>query len=115
MESNIDIARATQIARGVKSISDGYVIVAPLDHSYVVLADAFNANVVKKMHLLQGDKPGVAYQVLVGELSRVVDLADHLPESARALAHEFWPGSLSLKLKPIKELSWNLGDIGIWN
>lgn len=83
---------------------------APLDHNYVFLVDAFNIEAVRNMHLLRGDTPGIASQVLVGSLSGVEDVVDNLPSSARALAREFWPGPLSLNLQTRKDMSWDLGD-----
>jgi tRNA threonylcarbamoyl adenosine modification protein (Sua5/YciO/YrdC/YwlC family) len=108
--SQTDIARATHIARAVEAIHAGHVIVAPLDHSYVFLVDAFNAEAVEKMHLLRGDARGISSQVLVGSLSKAEDLVENFSPQARALARKFWPGSLSLNLQPRVDMPWDLGD-----
>ena len=108
--SDTGIAQITHIARAVKAIQEGQVIVAPLEHSYVFLVDAFNPTAVKKMHLLRGDAPNIVSQVLVGSLKRAGDLIENIPPSARALARKFWPGALSLNLQPREDMQWSLGD-----
>ena len=38
---------AAQVALGAKAIRDGYVIVAPLEHGYAYLCDAFSHDAVR--------------------------------------------------------------------
>ena len=53
------------IERAVAALRDGKLIIAPIEHAYVFVADAFNHAAVKKIHLLRQDARGVAAQVLV--------------------------------------------------
>jgi tRNA A37 threonylcarbamoyladenosine synthetase subunit TsaC/SUA5/YrdC len=62
------------------------------------------------MHVLRGDEDGIAAQVLVHNAATVEGIARDIPDDAKALMHEFWPGALSLNLKPVRALTWDLGD-----
>ena len=98
------------IRLAVKGIRDGYVICAPLEHGYVFLADAFSEFAVRAMHVLRGDDLGTAAQVLIHSGDTITGLAREVTDDARALMSEFWPGHLSLNLRPNMGLNWNLGD-----
>ena len=98
------------VALAVKAIRDGYIICVPLEHAYVFLTDAFSHFAVRTMHVLRGDKVGVVAQVLVENLETVEGLARQVSPEARALMTEFWPGPLSMNLRPNHGLNWDLGD-----
>lgn len=93
-----------------EAIRDGKVIVAPLEHSYVFVADAFNHGAVAKIHQLRGDDLGVATQVLIRDASVVKGLCSGYHEGADALARYFWPGLLTIVRPAQRGLTWNLGD-----
>jgi L-threonylcarbamoyladenylate synthase len=57
------------VARALKSLRDGYVIVAPLEHGYVYLADAFSPFAVRAMHVLRGDELGTCSSSLGSQCS----------------------------------------------
>ncbi len=98
------------VARALKELRDGFVIVAPLEHGYVYLADAFAHFSVRAMHVLRRDEEGIAAQVLVHNAATIDGLAREVPQDAKALMDEFWPGPLSLNLRPQRALTWDLGD-----
>lgn len=98
------------IARALKSIRDGYIIVAPLEHGYVYLADAFSPFAVRAMHVLRGDELGVAAQVLGHSAQTIQGITRDISEDAQAMMDQFWPGMLSLIMKPNRSLNWDLGD-----
>jgi tRNA threonylcarbamoyl adenosine modification protein (Sua5/YciO/YrdC/YwlC family) len=100
------------VALAAKSLRDGFVIVAPHENGYVFLADAFSPDSVRAMHVLRGDDLGVACQVLIADQSTIEGLSREVTEDIRALAQSFWPGSLSLSLRPQFGLTWDLGDGG---
>jgi tRNA threonylcarbamoyl adenosine modification protein (Sua5/YciO/YrdC/YwlC family) len=95
-----------------KCIRDGFVIVAPHENGYVYLCDAFSEDSVRAMHVLRGDALGVAAQVLVASQLQVEGIARDITDDARVLMKEFWPGALSLTLRPQLGLNWDLGDAG---
>ena len=109
----IDLKQGEQkkhIARALKEIRAGYVIVAPLEHGYVYLADAFSPFAVRAMHVLRGDELGVAAQVLAYSLDTVKGISRAVSPQTQDLCKKFWPGLLSISLKPSSVLNWDLGD-----
>jgi tRNA threonylcarbamoyl adenosine modification protein (Sua5/YciO/YrdC/YwlC family) len=100
------------VALAAKSLRDGYVIVAPHENGYVLLSDAFSPDSVRAMHVLRGDDLGVAAQVVISDLQQIDGLARDITSDARTLMEKFWPGPLSLSLRPQAGLSWDLGDDG---
>ena len=101
---------AAHVARAAKAIREGYVIVAPLEHSYVYLCDAFSHDAVRTMHVMRGDALGVAAQVLISDGNRAVGIIRDFNDSLKKLTDRFWPGLLSVTAKPQLALNWDLGD-----
>ncbi len=93
-------------------IRAGYVIAAPLENGYVLLADAFVHDAVRTIHAIRGDELGVATQVLVASVAVLDGVAREIPDSARELMTKFWPGQISFNVLPSHGLSWDLGDEG---
>jgi tRNA threonylcarbamoyl adenosine modification protein (Sua5/YciO/YrdC/YwlC family) len=100
------------VGLAAKCIRDGFVIITPHENGYVYLCDAFSEDSVRAMHVLRGDALGVAAQVLVASHLQVEGIAREISEDARTLMKAFWPGALSLTLRPQLGLSWDLGDAG---
>jgi tRNA threonylcarbamoyl adenosine modification protein (Sua5/YciO/YrdC/YwlC family) len=98
------------VSVAVSALKDGYVIVAPLENSYALVADAFFHDAVRALHVLRGDALGIAAQVVIANKSSIDGIARSISDSARTLMDNFWPGALSLNLKPQLGLSWDLGD-----
>ena len=101
------------VGLAAKCVRDGFVIVTPHENGYVYICDAFSEDAVRAMHVLRGDALGVAAQVLISDHSQIEGLARDISEDARALMEAFWPGALSLTLRPQRGLNWDLGDAGI--
>jgi len=101
---------AEHVATAVAALKDGYVIVAPLEHSYALIADAFFHDAVRALHVLRGDALGVAAQVAIASHGSIDGIARSISADARTLMENFWPGLLSLNLKPQAGLNWDLGD-----
>ena len=102
--------QSDHLAKAAAALKDGYVIVAPLENSYALVADAFFHDAVRALHVLRGDALGVAAQVLISSTNAIDGIAREVSDAARALMTNFWPGLLSLNLKPQRGLNWDLGD-----
>ena len=102
--------RADHLARGLKSIRDGYVIVLPLEHGYVYACDAFSHFAVRAMHVLRADALGVVAQVIIPTAKTAQGLSRSMRDDVQELADSFWPGLLSINVKPQVGLAWDLGD-----
>ena len=98
------------VALGAKGIRDGYVICAPLEHGYVFIADAFSEFAVRAMHVLRGDPLFTAAQVIVGSVKTTEGIIREVTPEIKGLMKKFWPGMVSLNLRPQLGLSWDLGD-----
>ena len=104
--------RAEHLARGLKSIRDGYVIVVPLEHGYVYACDAFSHFAVRAMHVLRGDGLGVVAQVIIPNVKTAQGLSRSMRDDVQDITNAFWPGLLSVNVKPQVGLAWDLGDSG---
>jgi L-threonylcarbamoyladenylate synthase len=102
--------RDEHLARGLKSIRDGYVIVVPLEHGYVYACDAFSHFAVRAMHVLRGDALGVVAQVIIPSAKTAQGLSRSMRADVLEITDVFWPGLLSLNVKPQMGLAWDLGD-----
>ena len=98
------------LASATAALKDGYVIVAPLENSYALVADAFFHDAVRALHVLRGDELGISAQVMIGSSAAVDGIAREISEPVRKLIDNFWPGQLSINLKPQRGLNWDLGD-----
>lgn len=96
----------------VSELQRGGIVIAPVEHSYVLLCDAFNQVAVKRLHDLRGDAPGIAAQVIIGDVRTLTGIAQGVTEEMTTLATKFWPGLLTLNLQPNSTLNWDLGDGG---
>jgi L-threonylcarbamoyladenylate synthase len=96
----------------IAGIQRGEVVILPLEHSYVYACDAFSFAAVNRLHQLRNDQPGIAAQVIVGNVQTLSGLAQGLSEDVNNLTKEFWPGLLTLNLLQNQSLSWDLGDSG---
>ena len=104
--------QSDHIAKAAAALKDGYVIVAPLENSYALVADAFFHDAVRALHVLRGDELGISAQVMIGSSAAVDGIAREISEPVRKLIDNFWPGQLSINLKPQRGLNWDLGDAG---
>jgi L-threonylcarbamoyladenylate synthase len=108
LDGEIEIAEL--IERAVVALRDGKLIIAPLEHAYVFVGDAFNHGAVKKIHLLRQDPRGVASQVIVGDIKTVKGITREFGPTINAICEKFWPGLLTVNIPPAQGLVWNLGD-----
>ena len=96
----------------VNAIRRGEIAVLPTENAYIYAGDAFIHSAVQEIHLLRGDEPGVAAQVFVGSAKTLRGLSADFDDEFSQLADHFWPGLLTLQLKPHHALNWDLGDGG---
>jgi len=94
----------------VRYIKSGEVIIAAAEHGYVYLADAFDKDAVKAIHILRGDRTNVVAQVFIGDIKVLTGITAGLTQEQENLLNAFWPGLLSVTMKSQLALSWDLGD-----
>lgn len=98
------------VAAAVKYLNAGEVIIVAAEYGYVYLADAFDVQAVKTIHILRGDAPGVAAQVFIKNIDVLTGIAAPLTQLQKDVLGSFWPGLLSVTLKSQGGVSWDLGD-----
>lgn len=98
------------VTRAVDALREGKLIIAPAEHAYVFVADAFNHGAVKKMHILRGDELGVSAQVIVGDVKTATGVTNEFGPTITSICEKFWPGLLTVKIAPAQGLVWDLGD-----
>jgi tRNA threonylcarbamoyl adenosine modification protein (Sua5/YciO/YrdC/YwlC family) len=94
----------------VRYLKSGEVIIAAAEHGYVYLADAFDKDAVKAIHILRGDRTSVVAQVFIGDIKVLTGITARLTREQENLLNAFWPGLLSVTMKSQLALSWDLGD-----
>ena len=113
MAKDIDLKKgelSRHVNKAAKAIADGYIIVIPMEHSYAFACDAFRADAVRAMHVLRGDPLFTAAQVIVGTVKTTEGIIREVTPEIKGLMKKFWPGMVSLNLRPQMGLSWDLGD-----
>ena len=98
------------VETAVRYLKSGEVIIAAAEHGYVYLADAFDKDAVKAIHILRGDRTNVVAQVFIGDIKVLTGITARLTQEHDNLLKAFWPGLLSVTMKSQLALSWDLGD-----
>jgi tRNA threonylcarbamoyl adenosine modification protein (Sua5/YciO/YrdC/YwlC family) len=108
---NLDDSKFNEaVDTAVRYIKSGEVIIAAAEHGYVYLADAFDKDAVKAIHILRGDRTNVVAQVFIGDIKVLSGITARLMQEHDNLLKAFWPGLLSVTMKSQLALSWDLGD-----
>lgn len=91
-------AMATQqeIQKAAEIIRSGGLVVFPTETVYGLGANALDAAAVKKIYALKGRPMTSPLIVHVASIERARELAAEWSEEADELAHEYWPGPLTL-------------------
>jgi len=113
MGKEIDLKKgevSRHVKKALKAIADGFIIAIPLEHSYAFVCDAFRHDAVRTMHVLRGDSLFTAAQVLVSSAKTAQGVVREITPEITGLMNRFWPGMLSMNLRPQLGLTWDLGD-----
>lgn len=98
-------------------LQDGGVVSVPTDSFYALSASPFNKMALERLMQIKGERSHKPFPVLVGDPSQLNQLTEDIPDVARTLMEEFWPGLLTLVLQARFTLSPILtggqGTIGV--
>jgi len=94
------------------ALGKGELVVLPTDTVYGVAADAFDPAAVQRLLDAKGRTRQSPPPVLIPGLPTLDALATDIPDSARSLVGEFWPGGLTVILRATPSLMWDLGETG---
>jgi len=113
MAKEIDLKKGEltrHVNKAAKAIAEGFIIAIPMESSYAFACDAFRADTVRAMHVLRGDPLFTAAQVIVGSVKTTEGIIREVTPEIKGLMKKFWPGMLSMNLRPQLSLTWDLGD-----
>ena len=98
-------------------LQNGGVLAVPTDSFYALSVSPFNEMALERLMHIKGERSHKPFPVLVGDPSQLDQLTDDIPDVARTLMENFWPGLLTLILKARSTLSPILtagqGTVGI--
>jgi tRNA threonylcarbamoyl adenosine modification protein (Sua5/YciO/YrdC/YwlC family) len=92
------------------AIEDGECIVLPTDTVYGIGADAFNGEAVQRLLDAKMRGRDMPPPVLIGEPSLIRALATDVPDTAKDLVAQHWPGPLTVICKIQPSLRMDLGE-----
>lgn len=88
-----------EIAAAAAAVARGEVVGVPTDTVYGIAADPWNENAVATLFELKGRPDDKPVGLLAASASQAAEIADIGP--ARALTERYWPGALTLVLRPV--------------
>ena len=91
----------------VKALKQGKLIVYPTDTAYALGADYLNSQALINIQKLKGRKQFKPLPLIASDLEQVNKLAK-LTSAELELAEQYWPGPLTLLVKPRGELPYEL-------
>ncbi|MEP6816255.1 MAG: L-threonylcarbamoyladenylate synthase [Marmoricola sp.] len=102
--------REDGLAAAALAIRRGELVIIPTDTVYGVACDAFDPAAVTRLLDAKGRGREMPPPVLVSAVTTLDALSTDVPEWARTLSDEFWPGPLTLVCRQQASLQWDLGD-----
>ncbi|MEX5235377.1 L-threonylcarbamoyladenylate synthase [Kocuria arenosa] len=102
--------RTAGLKHAARALAADACVVLPTDTVYGIGADAFSARGVATLLAAKGRSRAMPPPVLIAHAGVLDGLADEVSDDARALAHAFWPGGLTLILHSHPSLGWDLGE-----
>ena len=102
--------REAGISAAVAAVQRGELVVLPTDTVYGIGADAFAPAAVERLLAAKGRGREMPPPVLISVRTTLDALAVGVPEWARRLTEELWPGPLTLVCTQQSSLRWDLGE-----
>nr|WP_141782636.1 L-threonylcarbamoyladenylate synthase [Nocardioides albertanoniae] len=92
------------------ALQSGELVVVPTDTVYGVAADAFDKGAVAGLLAAKGRGRSMPPPVLISNVATLDALATRIPDWARTLVEELWPGALTVVFHQQPSLQWDLGE-----
>ena len=80
------------------SIREGGLVAFPTETVYGLGADALNAEAAAKIYAAKGRPSDNPLIVHIHDISQVYEIAEEVPDEAKAVMEKFWPGPLTIIL-----------------
>lgn len=93
------------VTRAVGVLNSGGLVGLPTETVYGLAARADNDEAVAKIFLAKGRPSGHPLILHISDVSELHRYVAHVPQAAMTLAHQCWPGPLTLLLQKTSEVS----------
>jgi len=93
------------IEEAVACVQAGGVLAVPTDSFYALAVGIFQPAALEHVLEIKGDRDHKPFPVLIGDPSQLDQLVNEVPELAKKLIQQFWPGLLTLVLNAHANLS----------
>lgn len=100
-------ARERAVRSAVAAMRRGGLVIVPTENCYVVAADAFSMKGTALLRRAKLQPASTPLGLLVASPETVSGVAARVPPAAQALMRNFWPGMLTLLLRPQATLAWD--------
>ncbi|NLC53138.1 MAG: threonylcarbamoyl-AMP synthase [Firmicutes bacterium] len=94
----------TALARAATILRQGGLVAFPTETVYGLGADIYNRDSVKKIFTVKGRPGDNPLIVHIYHWEQMTELAREVPETAKVLAQQFWPGPLTMILPKKEEI-----------
>ena len=101
------VQRDRGIAGAIAAMRRGGLVIFPTENCYVVATDAFSVKGTSLLRRAKVQAPTTPLGLLVAGPDTVSGVAARVPPSAQVLMHTFWPGLLTLLMRPQATLAWD--------
>lgn len=95
------------IAGAVAAMRRGGLVIFPTENCYVVATDAFSVKGTALLRRAKVQAPSTPLGLLVAGPETVSGVAARVPPAAQVLMQTFWPGLLTLLMRPQATLAWD--------
>ena len=91
--------RQKGLLRAANILKAGGIVAMPTETVYGLAASAFDDGAIKKVFLAKGRPQNNPLIVHISDFDMINEVAKDIPDTARVLAENFWPGPLTMVLK----------------
>ena len=93
------------IEQALACVQSGGVLAVPTDSFYALAVGIYQPAAGEQLRAIKGDRDHKPFPVLIGDPSQLDQLVNEVPELAKKLIQQFWPGLLTLVLNAHANLS----------
>ena len=98
IESVSSKQKAAALRKAGEIIREGGLVAFPTETVYGLGADALNAEAAAKIYAAKGRPSDNPLIVHIHDISQVYEIAEEVPDEAKAVMEKFWPGPLTIIL-----------------
>ena len=100
--------RERALAAAASAVKRGDLILLPTESAYALVSDPFSSRGVAALRAAKGQTHDSPLSLMVPGAATVAGIAAGVTPSVTALIQAFWPGPLTLLLRPQPTLAWDL-------